>query len=65
MDGDIQYIHTTCMHAWFHVAKDCAVQLAEGEGDDSNDNKNSIAPSRTIEHQPATSTKENTQRART
>lgn len=32
MDGDIQYIHTTCMHAWFHVAKARAVQLVEGEG---------------------------------
>ena len=30
MDGGYT-VHTTCMHAWFHVAKDCAVQLAEGE----------------------------------
>jgi hypothetical protein len=38
MDGDIQYIHTTCMHAWSHVAKACAVQLAKVEGiGDAND----------------------------
>lgn len=54
MDGDIQHIRTTCMHAqaWSHVGKACAVQLAKVEGiDDANDDKNNIAPSRTIEPQ--------------
>lgn len=32
MDGGIQYIHTTCMRAWLHVAKGCAEQLAEVGG---------------------------------
>lgn len=62
MDGDVQYIHTTCMHAWFHVAKLAQCSSLKGRVDDAND-KNTIAPPRTIEHQPPTSTKKRPERA--
>ena len=53
MDGDIRYIHTTCMRAWPHLARRSSLK---GRVDDANDDKNSIAPSKTMEHQPAVGT---------